>query len=57
LGGESLLLVKTSTGINPVLEIIETGYIYPNPTDKDAFFCFSTNKSEKVEISMYNTYG
>ena len=57
LGSESLVLVKTPTGINPVLEIIETSYIYPNPTDKDATFCYSMNKSEEVEISMYNTNG
>jgi uncharacterized protein (TIGR02145 family) len=57
LGSESLVLVKTPTGINPVLEINETGYIYPNPTDEDATFCFSTNKSEEIEIGMYNTNG
>jgi len=57
LDGESLLLVKTSTVINPVLEITETGYIYPNPTDEDATFCYSMDKSEEVEIGMYNTNG
>jgi uncharacterized protein (TIGR02145 family) len=57
LGGELLFLVKNPTGINPVLEIVETGYIYPNPTDEDATFCYSMNKNEEVEISIYNTNG
>ena len=57
LGGELLFLVKTPTGINPVLEIVETGYIYPNPTDEDATFCYSMDKSEEVEIRLYNING
>jgi uncharacterized protein (TIGR02145 family) len=57
LGGESLLLVKTPTGIHPLSEIIETGYIYPNPTEEDATFCFSMDKSEEVEIRLYNING
>jgi uncharacterized protein (TIGR02145 family) len=57
LGGESLLLLKTPTGIHPLLEINETGYIYPNPATEDATFCYSMEKSEEVEIGMYNTNG
>jgi uncharacterized protein (TIGR02145 family) len=56
-GGESIVLVKTATGINPVLVIFETGYIYPNPSNEDATLCYSMNKSEEVEIGMYNTNG
>jgi uncharacterized protein (TIGR02145 family) len=57
LGGESLLLVKTPTGINPVTDISETGYIYPNPADEDAAFFFSTDKNQEVEIRLYNSSG
>jgi uncharacterized protein (TIGR02145 family) len=57
LGGESLLLVKTPTSINQLKSNPEMGYIYPNPTDGDATFCFSMNKSEEVEIRLYNANG
>jgi uncharacterized protein (TIGR02145 family) len=57
LGGESLLLVKTLTGINHLKDNTETGYIYPNPSNEDATFCFSTNKSQEVEIRLYNISG
>jgi uncharacterized protein (TIGR02145 family) len=57
LGGESLVLAKNPTGINLLSEINETGYIYPNPTDGDATLCFSTNKTQEVEIRLYNASG
>jgi uncharacterized protein (TIGR02145 family) len=57
LGNESLVLVKTITGINLMQDNLEKGYVYPNPTDKDAIFCFSTDKSEKVELRLYNANG
>jgi uncharacterized protein (TIGR02145 family) len=57
LGGESLLLVKTPTGIHPVSKPNETGYIYPNPADEYATFCFSTNKIQEVEIRLHNAAG
>jgi uncharacterized protein (TIGR02145 family) len=57
IGGESLVLVKTPTGMHPVSEPNETGYIYPNPAAEDATFCFSTNKSQEVEIRLHNANG
>lgn len=57
LSGESLLLVKTSTGINQVKSNLKMGYVYPNPTDGEATLCFSMNKSEEVEIRLYNANG
>ena len=57
LGSESLLLVKTSTGINQAEINQEKGYIYPNPTDGEATFCFSMYKSEEVEIRLHNASG
>ena len=55
-GSESLVLVKPS-GINPLKDNPEKGYIYPNPSNEDATFCFSTNKSQQVEIRLYNISG
>jgi uncharacterized protein (TIGR02145 family) len=57
LSGESLLLVKTPTGINSLLDNPEVGYIYPNPTDGDATFCFSTDKNQEVDIRLCNSNG
>lgn len=57
IGGESLLLVNTSTILDRLNSNIEMGFIYPNPTDENATFCFSTNKCEEVEIRMYNAHG
>jgi len=57
LGGESLLLVKTPTSVNQLSSNLEIGYIYPNPTDGEATFCFSIDKSEEVEIRLYNANG
>lgn len=57
LGGESLLLVKTPTSITQLNSILKTGYIYPNPTDGDATISFSLDKSEDVEIGLYNSNG
>ena len=39
LGGESLLLVKTTTGIYSLPNKLEKGSIYPNPSNEDATFC------------------
>jgi hypothetical protein len=56
-GGESLLLVKTATSINPLSDQIEKGTIYPNPANENATFSFSTDKFQQVEIRMYNANG
>ncbi len=56
-GGESLVLVKTITSINPLPNKIEKGSIYPNPADENATLCFSTDKAQQVEIRMYNANG
>lgn len=56
-GGESLLLLKTPTGINSLQNNPENGTIYPNPTNEDATLCFSTNKGQQVEIRLYNANG
>jgi len=53
LGGESLLLVKSSTSINQIQNKAGKGFIYPNPTDGDAIFCISADKSEKVILSLF----
>jgi hypothetical protein len=50
-------LVKNSTGINPLQDKSESGYIYPNPFDEDATFCFSTGKSQQVELKLFNFNG
>src|ERR1035437_2040137 len=57
LGGESLLLVKTPTSINPLTDKPEVGYIYPNPTADDATFCFSTDNKQEVVIRLFNANG
>jgi uncharacterized protein (TIGR02145 family) len=57
LGGESLLLVKTPTGIHSIQGIPEMGYIYPNPSNENTTFCFTTDKNEEVEIRLYNING
>lgn len=55
-GNETLLLVKP-TGINPVITNSEAGYVFPNPTNKDATLSFSTSKSQLVEVSLFNIAG
>jgi uncharacterized protein (TIGR02145 family) len=57
LGGEKLLLVNTSTSINQLSRNHDMGYIYPNPADGDATFCFSMGKSEDIEIRLYAANG
>ncbi|MDO9258156.1 MAG: FISUMP domain-containing protein [Bacteroidales bacterium] len=57
LGNESLVLMKTITSINLLQNNLENGNIYPNPTHDDATFCLSTDKSEKVELKLYNANG
>jgi uncharacterized protein (TIGR02145 family) len=56
-GGESLLLVKTSTGIHSLQDNPENGTIYPNPCNEDAIFLFSTEISQQVELGLYNVNG
>ena len=56
-GGESLVLVKTPTSINPLQDNLELGAIYPNPSDGDATFSFSTDKNQEVELRLYNASG
>jgi uncharacterized protein (TIGR02145 family) len=55
-GGETLLLVKP-TSIDPLHDNLEKEPIYPNPTDEGAAFCFSTSKTQDVEIRLYNANG
>lgn len=57
LGGDSLLLVKTATSVNQMQINPEIGYIYPNPTEDNATLCFSTDKTEEVEIGLSNING
>jgi uncharacterized protein (TIGR02145 family) len=57
LGGESLLLVKTTTGIYSLPNKLEKGSIYPNPSNEDATFSFSTDKSQRVVLTLYNANG
>lgn len=55
-GSETLLLVKP-TGINPMRAYSESGFVFSNPTDKEATLRFFTNKSQEVEISLFNVIG
>lgn len=57
LGGESLLLVETPASINPLSDNLEKGIIFPNPANEDATLCFSTNKSQQLEIRLFNAKG
>ena len=55
-GSEMLLLVRP-TGINPLKNVSEAGYVFPNPTDKDATLSFSTNTSQEIEVRLFNVTG
>ena len=57
LGSESLLLKKVTTGINPLKEITEKGYISQSQTNGIANLYFSTNKNQTVELLVYNISG
>lgn len=57
LGSDSLLLVKTATSVNQMQSNPEIECIYPNPTEDNATFCFSTDKTEDVEIRLSNING
>lgn len=56
-GNETLVLVKTTTGIIPIQKVQKTGYLYPNPCNGDANVFFSTIKNEVVELNLYNILG
>lgn len=57
LGGESLNLVKYLTGSHSVTNIPEVGFVYPNPSDCNVMLSFSIEKSQSVEIGLYDNLG
>lgn len=57
LGNESLFLKKGTTGINPLKDIPDKGYILQNQNNGDANLYFSTNKNQTVELLVYNISG
>lgn len=57
LGNETLLLRKASTGIIPLKNILERGYISSNPNNSEANLYFSTAKNQTVELLVYNVSG
>jgi uncharacterized protein (TIGR02145 family) len=56
-GGESLILVKYLTSINSISDNSELGFVYPNPSNTDAIFTFSLEKSQDVGIDLYSNSG
>lgn len=57
LGGESLSLVKYLTAVHSLTNAPDVGFVYPNPSDCNATFYFSIEKSQDVKISIYNNSG
>lgn len=57
LRGESLLLGKNYTSINLLNYNLNKGYVFPNPTNDDATFCFSIERSQEVKIGLFNSSG
>jgi uncharacterized protein (TIGR02145 family) len=57
LGGESLVLVKTTTGINSYQNDLEKGTIFPNPTNKSVTLNFLMTKSQLVKLRLLNSNG
>jgi uncharacterized protein (TIGR02145 family) len=57
LGDESLVLVKNLTGVGLVSEKPGMGSVYPNPSDYNATLSFPIEKTQNVEIDLYNNSG
>lgn len=57
IGSETLTLVKITTGIGSLPINSDQGQIFPNPCDGIATICFSTPRSEEVNLQMFNASG
>ncbi len=55
--GESLILGKETSSTFHLWKNNEMGYIYPNPSYENATFCFSIDKSQEVELRLFNVSG
>jgi uncharacterized protein (TIGR02145 family) len=56
-GNETIILVKTNTGVHLLQDDARQGKLYPNPCNGMATVSFSTSKSEEVKIQLSNASG
>ena len=56
-GSEILTFVKTTTGIGSLPTNSDQGEVFPNPCDGSASICFSTQRTEVVNVQVFNTSG
>ena len=57
LNGESLILGTNYTSINLLNDNLNNRFVFPNPTNNVATFCFSIQESQEVKIGLLNSSG